>query len=125
MNIICNYYYFTGIELALATVELLGSVCSANSAIIVTLWFPVSARPCNIAIMHNDYSSNTSAVSYILTIILVKCLALWGECERNDRHYSDQQTVQNSVQQPRCSLLLSRATQTGGGWIGSAAIAIS
>ena len=53
MNIICDYYYFTGIELALATVELLDSVCSANSAI-VALWFPVSARPCNIAIVHND-----------------------------------------------------------------------
>ena len=63
MNIICDYYYFTGIELALATVELLGSVCSANSSV-VTLWFPVSTRPCNIAIVHNDYSSNTSAVSY-------------------------------------------------------------
>ena len=42
-----------------------------------------------------------------------KCLALWGERERNGRHYSGQQTVQHSVQQPRRSLLLSRATQTG------------
>ena len=53
---------------------------------------------------------------------LVKCLALWCERERNG---SGQQTVQHSVQQPRRSLLLSRATQTGGGWIGSAVIAIS
>ena len=57
--------------------------------------------------------------------ILVKCLALWGERERNGRHYSGQQTVQHSVQQPRRSLLLSRATQTGGGWIGNAVIAVS
>ena len=36
-----------------------------------------------------------------------------------------QQTVQHSVQQPCRSLPLSRATQTGIGWIGSAVIAIS
>ena len=55
--------------------------------------------------------------------LLVKCLALWGKRERNGRHYSSQQTVQHSVQQPRRSVLLSRATRTGRGWIGSAAIA--
>ena len=45
-----DYAYFTtGIEVALATVELLGSVSSATSSI-VTLWFPVST--CNIATMH-------------------------------------------------------------------------
>ena len=37
----------TGIEVVLATVELLGSTSSANSSI-VTLWFPVSSY--NIAI---------------------------------------------------------------------------
>ena len=36
-------------------------------------------------------------------ILLVKCLALWGERERNGRHYS-RQTVQHSVQQPCRSL---------------------
>ena len=52
---------------------------------------------------------------------------LWGERERSGRHYSDQQTVQHSVQQPgRTRLfLLSRALQTRGGWIGSAVLAIT
>ena len=38
-------------------------------------------------------------------IILVKCLALWGERERSDRHYSNQYTVQHSVQQPGRTLV--------------------
>ena len=57
--------------------------------------------------------------------IPVKCLPLWGERERNGRHYTGQRTVQHSVEQPCRSLLLSRRTQTGRGWIGSAVIAIS
>ena len=31
---------------------------------------------------------NLSAIVDYSTLILVKCLALWGECERNGRHYS-------------------------------------
>ena len=37
--------------------------------------------------------------------LLVKCLALWGERERRGRHYSDQYTVQHSVQQPGRTLV--------------------
>ena len=40
--------------MALATVELLGSISSANSSI-VTLWFPVSNNIIEIIIMYNDY----------------------------------------------------------------------
>ena len=56
-------HHTTGIEVVLATVELLGSVCSANSST-VTLWFPVSTYNNIIALMHNDYSSDTLAVSF-------------------------------------------------------------
>ena len=43
---------------------------------------------------------------YIYMILLVKCLALWGERERSGRHYSDQYTVQHLVQQPGRTLFL-------------------
>ena len=57
---------------------------------------------------------------YMYTSEMLGMQALWGERERSGRHYSDQHTVQHSVQQPGRSLLLSRVTQTGRGWIGSA-----
>ena len=57
--------------------------------------------------------------------ILVKCLALWGEREQNGRHYSQPADCTALGAAAMSSLPLSRATQTGIGWIRSAVIAIS
>ena len=55
----------------------------------------------------------------IIPTLLVKYWALWGERERSGRHYSDQQTVQHSVQQyiimvqqPGRTLLLNNVEQS-------------